>query len=170
MRQDIPQIAMTYQIMNRDGIYDLKEIAAEYQAQQQHLASRQQWGYDRYLKNSSDANAEVCTPSSQESRQCSVWSINHYLGLNRHPYVIQKAQKALEIYGTGCGTSAMSGGHSQLHKDLQIRFAKIFSKEEALLFPTGFTANSGTISALCRGSETLILIDRDKSQTWFDWH
>lgn len=161
MRQDIPQIGMTYQIMNRDGIYDLKEIAKEYQAQQQYLASQQQWGYDRYLKNSSDANAEVCTPTAQESKQCSVWSINHYLGLNRHPYVIQKAQEALEIYGTGCGTSAMSGGHSQLHKNLQTRFANIFSKEEALLFPTGFTANSGTISALCRGSETLILIDRD---------
>ena len=161
MRNDIPQIGMTYQIMNREGIYDLKEIAQEYHAQQQYLASQQQWGYDRYLKNSSNASAEVCTPFSQQTQQCSIWSINHYLGLNRHPYVIQKAQEALEIYGTGCGTSAMSGGHSQLHKDLQTRFAKIFSKEEALLFPTGFTANSGTISALCRGSETLILIDRD---------
>lgn len=160
MRQNIPQIGMTYQSLNREGVYNLKEIASEYHAQQQHLISQLQWTHDHYLKTSSDANAEVCT-SSQESRQCSIWSINHYLGLNRHPYVIQKAQEALELYGTGCGTSAMSGGHSQLHKDLQKRFARIFSKEEALLFPTGFTANSGTISSLSRGSETLILIDRD---------
>ncbi len=161
MRQDIPQIGMTYQVLNQHGISDLTEIAREYYAQQQHLTKSKQWAHDRYLKDSSDATAEVCTPFSHESKQCSVWSINHYLGLNRHPYVIQKAQEALEIYGTGCGTSAMSGGHSQLHKDLQRRFAKIFSKEEALLFPTGFTVNSGVISALCRGSETLILIDRD---------
>lgn len=161
MRHDIPQIGMTYQILNQQGISDLTEIAKEYYAQQQHLTKLRQWSHDRYLKDSSDATAEICIPLSHESKQCSVWSINHYLGLNRHPYVIQKAQEALAIYGTGCGTSAMSGGHSQLHKDLQNRFAKIFSKEEALLFPTGFTVNSGVISALCRGSETLILIDRD---------
>jgi len=30
-----------------------------------------------------------------------------------------------------------------------------------LLFSTGFTANAGTISALCKGSETFIIIDKD---------
>ena len=53
------------------------------------------------------------------------------------------------------------GGHSQLHKDLQIRFSKVFGKEECLLFSTGFTVNSGCIAALCKGSETFILFDRD---------
>ncbi len=55
----------------------------------------------------------------------------------------------------------MSGGHSQLHKDLQKRFATIFAKEECLLFSTGFTVNSGAIPALCRDNETFIIIDRD---------
>lgn len=30
-----------------------------------------------------------------------------------------------------------------------------------MLFPTGFTANTGTIATLCKGTETLIIIDRD---------
>jgi glycine C-acetyltransferase len=62
----------------------------------------------------------------------------------------------------------MSGGHSQLHKNLQKRFAQILSKEECLLFPTGFTANTGTIAALCKGSETLIIIDRDSHASIID--
>ena len=161
MRKDIPQIGMTYQILNREGIYDLKEIAKEYHVQQEGLNDSNLWAHDRYLRKSSNARSEVLLPSDTSSKDCSVWSINHYLGLNRHPYVIKKAQDALEEYGTGCGTSAMSGGHCELHKDLQKRFANIFSKEECLLFSTGFTVNSGTISALCKGSETLIIIDRD---------
>ena len=152
---------MTYQILNRDGVFDIKEIAKEYYAQQSHLDEMEQWTHDRYLKQSSNARAMVGAPSAEEFKNCSIWSINHYLGLNRHPYVIAKAQQATAIYGTGCGTSAMSGGHSQLHRDLQTRFAKIFAKDECILFSTGFTANSGTISALCRGSETLIIVDRE---------
>ena len=161
MRNDIPQIGMTYQILNKEGVSDLKLIAKEYRLQQEYLAKSALWGNDRYLEGSSDSRANVITPSTRASRECSIWSINHYLGLNRHPYVIQKAKDALDIYGTGCGTSAMSGGHSQLHKKLQIRFGKILGKEECLLFSTGYTVNSGTIPALCRGNETLIIIDRD---------
>lgn len=159
---------MTYQVLNRDGIFNIKEIAGEYYAQQAHLDEMGQWTHDRYLKQSSHARAMVRAPSADEFKDCSVWSINHYLGLNRHPYVIEKAQKAMALYGTGCGTSAMSGGHSQLHRDLQKRFAEIFSKEECILFPTGFTANSGTIAALCKGSETLIIIDRDSHASIID--
>ena len=159
---------MTYQVLNRDGIFNIKKIAEEYCAQQNHLDEMEQWTHDRYLKQSSNARAMVRAPSADEFKDCSVWSINHYLGLNRHPYVIEKAQQATALYGTGCGTSAMSGGHSQIHKDLQKRFAKIFSKEECILFPTGFTANSGSIAALCRGSETLIIIDRDSHASIID--
>ena len=168
MRNDIPQIGMTYQVLNRDGIYDLKAIAREYYHQQTYLDESKKWAHDRYLKESSNARAKVKTPSARSFKDCSIWSINHYLGLNRHPYVIEKAKQATDLYGTGCGTSAMSGGHSQIHKDLQKRFAKIFSKEESLLFPTGFTANSGTIAALCKGSETFIIIDRDSHASILD--
>ena len=168
MRKDIPQIGMTYQVLNRDGVFNIREIAKEYYAQQTHLDEMEQWTHDRYLKQSSHARALVRSPSANEFKDCSVWSINHYLGLNSHPYVIEKAKEATELYGTGCGTSAMSGGHSQLHKDLQERFAKVFSKEECILFPTGFTANSGTIAALCKGGETLIIIDRDSHASIID--
>ena len=168
MRKDIPQIGMTYQILNKNGIYDLRAIAKEFHEQKTHLDQLGQWTHDRYLKQSSHARAKVRTETSSNFKECSVWSINHYLGLNRHPYVIRKAQEATAIYGSGCGTSAMSGGHSQLHKDLQKRFAKILSKEECLLFPTGFTANTGTIAALCKGSETLIIIDKDSHASIID--
>ena len=94
MRKDIPQIGMTYQILNKDGIYDLRAIAKEFYEQKTHLDKLGQWTHDRYLKQSSHARGKVRTESSPYFKDCSVWSINHYLGLNRHPYVIKKAQEA----------------------------------------------------------------------------
>ena len=161
MRETIPQIGMTYQNLNSEGVYDLKTIAREWYENQVYLEKIKQWRADCYLEKSSNSRSKVVTPSDNSTNDCSIWSVNHYLGLNRHPYVINKAKEAIDLYGTGAGTSAMSGGHCQLHKDLQKRFGKIFGKEECLLFSTGFTVNSGTIPALCRGKETLIIIDRD---------
>lgn len=158
---NIPQIGMTRAILNRHGVNDVKEIAAQYLIQQQNLSLSDEWAHDRYLQGGSAAVGTVCSDDSQVRKLCSIWSINHYLGLNRHPYVIEKTRLAVKEYGTGCGTSAMSGGHSDVHKILQARLASFLGKDDAIIFPTGFTSNSGAISILCRDHDTLILIDRD---------
>lgn len=77
MRHDIPQIGMTYQILNRDGVYDLKKIAQEYYQQQTYLDESDKWSHDRYLKESSNARAQVKTPSARSFKECSIGSINH---------------------------------------------------------------------------------------------
>lgn len=141
--------------MNK-AIYDK---ASKYYNRQIDLIQKNEWGYDRFLKYSSGSGGVVV--ADLEEKDCSIWSINHYLGLNRHPYVIAKAKESLDIYGTGCGTSAMSGGHSQLHKNLIKRIAAKLNKEEVVLYSTGFTANSGAIASICSLPNTLILIDRD---------
>ncbi len=161
MKYDIPQIGMTRQILNSNNVFNINEIANEYYRQQQLQTDVGEWSYDRYQHDGSSGNSVVCSPGSSDSKHCSIWSVNHYLGLNRHPYVINKVVETVKKYGTGSGTSAMSGGHSHLHKDLQIRLADFLDKEEVLLFPTGFTANIGALSAICHGRETLILLDKD---------
>lgn len=157
---NIPQIGMTRAVLNSCGVHDTSDIAMQYLIQQENLYPSNEWAHDRYLEGGSSAVSVVCSDYNKTKRLCSIWSINHYLGLNRHPYVIEKTISAVRNYGTGCGTSAMSGGHSEMHKALQTRLACFLGKEDAIIFPTGFTANSGAISILCRDPETLILIDR----------
>ena len=94
-------------------------------------------------------------------KNCIIWPINHYLGLNRHPKVIEASIDALKEFGTGCGTSAMSGGHSYLHKLAEKRLANWLGKEDAILFPTGYSANVGAISGLAKGPSSFILFDRE---------
>jgi glycine C-acetyltransferase len=116
--------------------------------------------YDRYLENGPSTLMNVITEHSGIKKECILWCVNHYLSLNRNINVIEKACSALRQFGTGCGTSAVSCGMSSLHKTIEKRIAKLVGKEEVVLFPTGFTANLGSISYIV-GNKDLIIFDRE---------
>jgi glycine C-acetyltransferase len=116
--------------------------------------------YDRYLENGPSTFMNVITEHSGIKKECILWTVNHYLSLNRNINVIEKACSALRQFGTGCGTSAVSCGMSSIHKEVEKRVAKLVGKEGAVLFPTGFTANLGSISYLV-GNKDMVIIDRE---------
>ena len=83
---------------------------------------------------------------------------NNYLGLANDPAVVAAAQRALETYGVGAGASRLVTGSLDLHRRLEERIAALKACEDALVFPTGFQANVGTIPALV-GRGDLIFSD-----------
>jgi 8-amino-7-oxononanoate synthase len=73
---------------------------------------------------------------------------NDYLGLAADPRVAAAASLAIDQYGWGSGASPLVTGRSQLHAELERKLAEFEGTEAALLFPTGYAANVGTITAL----------------------
>ena len=73
---------------------------------------------------------------------------NDYLGLANHPTLQAAFCKAASNYGVGSGASHLVSGHSQAHHDLEQALANVTGRDRALLFSTGFMANTGTIQAL----------------------
>jgi 8-amino-7-oxononanoate synthase len=73
---------------------------------------------------------------------------NNYLGLTHHPKVLEAAERALRLYGSGCTGSRFLNGTLDLHEKLEERLARFVNQESALVFSTGFQANLGVISAL----------------------
>ena len=73
---------------------------------------------------------------------------NNYLGLAGDPAVVAGARAALEAYGAGAGASRLVTGSLDLHRRLEQRLAALKRCEDALVFPTGFQANVGTVPAL----------------------
>ena len=73
---------------------------------------------------------------------------NNYLGLTRHPYVVEAARRAISDYGTSMTGSRLLNGSTYLHEELEGRIARFLDKDAALVFTTGYQANLGTISAL----------------------
>ncbi|MDQ3572749.1 MAG: 8-amino-7-oxononanoate synthase [Actinomycetota bacterium] len=75
---------------------------------------------------------------------------NNYLGLADHPRVRQAAAEAAERYGAGAGASRLISGNMELHRRLETRLAEFEGTEAALLFGSGYMANTGIVAALSR--------------------
>jgi 8-amino-7-oxononanoate synthase len=73
---------------------------------------------------------------------------NDYLGLAADPRIAAAAKQAIDHYGWGSGASPLVTGRSELHAELERKLAEFEGTEAALLFPTGYAANVGTICAL----------------------
>ncbi len=83
---------------------------------------------------------------------------NNYLGLADHPRVRGAAADAAERYGAGAGASRLISGSMTLHAELERRLAAFKGSESALLFGSGYLANSGVVGALA-GSGGVVFSD-----------
>lgn len=92
---------------------------------------------------------------------------NNYLGLTRHPYVIEAAKNALLKYGTSMTGSRLLNGSTHLHEELEARIARFVRKEAAIVFTTGYLANLGTISALVN-KRAVAVVDKADHASIYD--
>ncbi|WP_338886421.1 8-amino-7-oxononanoate synthase [Rhodococcus sovatensis] len=83
---------------------------------------------------------------------------NDYLGLCRHPDVVDAACAAVRDWGAGSTGSRLVSGTTVLHEQLDSELAAFVGAESALVFSSGYTANLGVVAALS-GRGTLILSD-----------
>ena len=75
-------------------------------------------------------------------------SSNDYLGLARHPEVIEAAVKAVSTYGTGSTGSRFLSGNLELSEELEFRIAKFKAPESGhgRVFSSGYHANLSVLS------------------------
>ena len=95
------------------------------------------------------------------------FSANDYLDLAGDPRLAAAAQEAAAREGWGAGASPLVTGHSHSHRKLECRLAKFMGTEAALVFPSGFAANSGTIAALV-GRGDVIFADEKNHASLID--
>jgi glycine C-acetyltransferase len=153
--------------MARRGITDVSLVADELQRIKEEQARLHLFSSDLFTEKGSDTVAAIVSGTTGSSRECIVWSLNLYLGLNREPRVIAKTREALARFGTGCGTSAPSGGLNAMHRRIEKRVARMVEKDRAIVFSTGYSANLGALSAL-PGPRDLLLLDREAHASMID--
>ena len=90
-----------------------------------------------------------------EGQEVLLFSSNNYLGLANHPALKQAAQQAIEQYGCGSGASRLISGSMDVHHKLEQRLAALKKTDAALVFPTGYHANIGALSALMGPDDTI---------------
>ena len=88
------------------------------------------------------------TIASVDGRQLINFASNDYLGLASDERLIAAAADACHELGVGRGASPLICGRAEMHARLESRLAEFEQTEAALVFPTGFAANAGTIPTL----------------------
>lgn len=83
------------------------------------------------------------------------FSSNDYLGLSSHPRLKEAAREAIENLGVSSSASRLLSGDLEIHHQLEEKTARFKGKESALIFNSGYQANAGIISALCKKGDII---------------
>ncbi|XP_056665748.1 5-aminolevulinate synthase, erythroid-specific, mitochondrial isoform X2 [Monodelphis domestica] len=139
---------------------------------QDNMPGSQNFGYDAFFRNKIEEKKKDHTyrvfktvnrkadayPLAQDfseggsvaTREVSIWCSNDYLGMSRHPSVLQATQETLQQLGVGAGGTRNISGTSQFHVALEQELADLHHKDAALLFSSCFVANDSTLFTLAR--------------------
>ena len=113
------------------------------------------------------AEMDLILPGDIDTTRCVCLVSNDYLGFSQHPKVKDAVIKGVEKFGTGSGASPAIGGHFVYHRQLEKKIAAFYKKTDAILYTTGYTANSATLQCLLHrddknaGKNDLAIIDMD---------
>lgn len=117
------------------------------------LAALARRGLSRRLRLISGAQESTVVLDGQEVLSL---SSNNYLGLATHPALKQAAQDAIARFGCSAGSSRLISGTMALHQQLEQRLAASKGTDAALVFPSGYHANIGVLSALMEPEDTIL--------------
>ncbi len=115
------------------------------------LTARGQWRELRPRQGGPGARTEL------NGRTVLNFASNDYLGLAGHPRLTAAAGQALAQWGWGSAASALVSGWTEEHAALVRELAEFEGTADAVLFPTGYQANLGTIGALVGAADTILL-------------
>ena len=84
-------------------------------------------------------------------------SSNEYLGLSRHPKVIEASALALKKWGASSCGSRISNGSRRYHVELEEELAAFLGREACHVFSAGYLACMSGVTGLSRKGDAVIL-------------
>lgn len=108
------------------------------------------------LTSGLDHRVAVYDPIRGCEREMICFDSNSYLGLHRHPRVVEAARRVLGQVGYGTPSSQMLGGTNRHLRELEETLCAFHKRKAAIIFPSGYAANHGTITALIRQDDAVI--------------
>ena len=116
--------------------------------------------------SAADREVEVADPLGGEAVTMVMFGSNNYLGLSGHPYVRERARRAVVELGAGTTGPPIFNGYSHLHQELEARLAAFKGTEAAMLFASGYSANLGVLGGLLRERDLPVFDEYVHASYW----
>ncbi|AEH08479.1 MULTISPECIES: 8-amino-7-oxononanoate synthase [Protofrankia] len=123
-----------------------------------HARRREEAGLRRVVRPRTPDSGAPGDPARGDPTRLLDLAGNDYLGLSRHPEVIEGGVRALRTWGAGSTGSRLVTGTTTLHGDLEDALAEHTGFAAALVFASGYAANLGVLTSLT-GPDDLIVSD-----------
>jgi 8-amino-7-oxononanoate synthase len=113
--------------------------------------------YEAPLQSAPSTRVDVLDKKTGKVRRGLInFASYNYLGLSYRPEVKAAIKRAVDVYGGGSSGSPILSGTTALHTELAEAVARFKGKEAASIFPTGYSANVGTIAGLMRSGDLIV--------------
>ena len=103
-----------------------------------------------------DNRIVVFDPLTRRERPMLCFDSNSYLSLHRHPRVLERVAAVLKEVGYGTPSAQLLGGTNRHLRELENEICALHGREDAIVFPNGFAANTGTLGALLRFRDAVL--------------
>lgn len=114
------------------------------------------WPFSRVLHRTPGATTTISDETGRLVSGLNFGS-HDYLGLSVHPAIREAAERALRDFGPHVSCSPILQGNTRLSLELEAALAELVGMEHVLLFPTGWGAGFGAITALVRPEDHIVL-------------
>lgn len=101
---------------------------------------------------------DIITKEDPNPRSCVSLVSNDYLGFTQHPAVKTAIIESVQKMGSGAGASPAIGGQFSFHEELEKKIATFFNRSSAIIYTTGYTANSASLMCLLQ-KEDIAIVD-----------
>ncbi|MBI3070912.1 MAG: aminotransferase class I/II-fold pyridoxal phosphate-dependent enzyme [Deltaproteobacteria bacterium] len=111
------------------------------------------------LTSGLDHRITVFNPFRRTEEPMICFDSNSYLGLHLHPRVCEAVKRAIDQVGYGTPSAQLLSGTNRYLRELEETLAAFHGREDAVVFPSGYAANVGALTALVREKD-LVVRDR----------
>lgn len=138
---------------------DSFQMAKAFEAFTNYMEVEGHMNYNFVTHNGCGPEVMVTAPFQKKSKSCVSLVSNDYLNFTQHPKVKAAAIDGIQKYGTGSGASPLIGGRHEYHVALENKLASFFNRTygSAMVYTTGYTANSATLLALLKNNDCAIV-------------
>jgi 5-aminolevulinate synthase len=114
------------------------------------LRAERRYRVFREINREAGAFPSAIWNSPDGPRDITVWCSNDYLGMSRHPAVIDALASTARKHGVGAGGTRNLSGTSGAIVALERELADLHRKQAALVFTSGYVANQTCLATLGR--------------------
>lgn len=135
---------------------DIFTKTRRFQRFQRERAEQGHFWYGMASRGRSSNRARIFDRHEGREREFLLFASNNYLGLANDERVLDAIQQASREYGATNTGSRLIAGTTEVHQLLERKLAQLKGREDCLVFPSGYSANLGTIAALVGPGDQVI--------------